>query len=78
MPSISLVKADEQAEFGDAPDLAFDQGARRMGRGKCRPGIFGALLQTEADAALVGIDLQHLNLDVLAGRNDLSRARRFS
>ena len=62
-------QADEQTEFGDVADLALQHGARRMVLGECLPGILDALLQTEADAALVGIDFQHHHVDVLAEKD---------
>ncbi len=66
-------KADEQAELGDVADLAFEHRARGMTLGERVPGILHALLQAEADAALVGIDFQHHHLDLLAGGDDLVR-----
>ena len=40
--------------------------------GECDPRILLGLLQAERDAALVGIDLEHLHFDLLAGRDDLA------
>ena len=39
---------------------------------KASHGILQRLLEAERDAALGGVDLEHLNLDLLAGRNDLA------
>ena len=72
MPSMSPGRADEQAELGDVLDLAFDHGAGRMRVGEAFPRIVLALLEAEADAALVGIDFQHHHLDFLAGGDDLA------
>src|SRR5271168_907047 len=66
------VEADEQAEFGLVLDLALDRRADRMFLREGFPRILQGLLQAERDAALGGIDLEHLNLDLLAGRDDLA------
>ena len=64
---------DEQAELGDVLDLALDDRALRMGVGEDDPGVVQALLEAEAHAALLGIDIEHHHLDLLAGRDDLAR-----
>ena len=47
-------------------------GSGRMVGGERDPRILLDLLQTERDAALVGIDFEHLHLDLLAGGDDLA------
>ncbi len=46
--------------------------AGRMVGGEGDPRILLGLLQPERDAALLGIDLEHLHLDLLARRDDLA------
>ena len=46
--------------------------AGRMVGGERDPRVLLGLLQAERDAALVGIDLEHLNFHLLAGRDDLA------
>jgi hypothetical protein len=46
------VEADEQTEFGDVLDFAFDDGADRVGFGEDFPRVAHGLLQAERDAAL--------------------------
>ena len=65
-------QADEQAELGDVADLALELGARRDCSAKALPRIGQALLEAERDAALGRIDLEHLHLDLLRGRDDLA------
>ena len=67
-----VVETDEQAELGDVLDLALDGAAGRMALLEGLPGIAEALLEAERDAALLGIDLEHHHLDLLAGRDDLA------
>jgi hypothetical protein len=68
-----VVEADEQAEFGGVLDFALDLGADRMRGGEGLPRIGLGLLEAERDAALVGIDLEHDDVDFLRGRDDLAR-----
>src|SRR5271166_2756841 len=44
-----------------------------MPLGKSLPWVLQGLLEAERDAPLGGVDLEHLNLDLLAGRDDLAR-----
>src|SRR5215471_11724107 len=67
------VEAEEQAELGLVLDLALDHAARRILLDEYLPWIAHGLLETERNAPLDGIDLQHLNLDLLRGRDDLAR-----
>src|SRR5262245_20449931 len=66
------IEADEQAELGDIADLAFDGRSRRVVGGEGDPRILLGLLQPERNPALVRIDLEHLDLDFLAGGDDLA------
>src|SRR5262245_20354852 len=66
------LETDEQAEFGDVLDLAFDLAAGRKLLGEHHPGIVEGLLQAERDATLDRIDLKHLNGDLLGGGEDLA------
>ena len=66
------VEADEQAELGLVLDLALDGRADGMLLDERFPRVLQRLLEAERDAALGGIDLEHLNLDFLAGRDDLA------
>ena len=66
------VEADEQAELGDVLHLAVDDRPHRMVFEELVPRVFAALLDSERNAALVGVDLQHHHLDLLAGRDDLA------
>src|SRR3990172_5908536 len=68
----AAVETDEQAKLGDVADRAFDDGARRVIGGEGDPGILLGLLESQRNAALLGIDLEHLHFDLLACRNDLA------
>ena len=65
-------QADEQAELGDVADLALELAADRMLLDEGFPRIGHDLLQAEADAPLLRIDVEHHHLDLLAGRDDLA------
>src|SRR5262245_39156544 len=69
----AAIKPDEEAELGDVADRPLDVGARRMIGGEGDPGILLGLLQAQRNAALLGIDLEHLHFDLLARRDDLAR-----
>src|SRR5262245_7940468 len=66
------VEAEEQAELGLVLDLALDHAAGRMLLEKHLPRIAHGLLEAERDAALDRIDLEHLHLHLLRGRDDLA------
>src|SRR4249919_497309 len=68
----AAIEPDEQTELGDVADRALDIGAWRMIGGKGDPGILLGLLEPQRNAALLGIDLEHLHLDLLARRDDLA------
>ena len=65
-------KSDKQAEFGNVLDLANDFRADLVVFGESLPRIGEALLQAKADAALLGIGVEHQDFDLLARRDDLS------
>ncbi len=62
----------EQTKLGDILDLAVENRAFRIVFLERCPRIVQALLETKADAPLVGIDIEHHDFDFLAGRNDLA------
>ena len=65
-------QADEQPELGDVANLAFQLAVDRVLFDKRFPRIGEGLLQTEADPALLRVDVEHHHLDLLTGRDDLS------
>src|SRR5208337_328551 len=67
------VEADEEAELGLVLDLALDHRTHRMLLREGLPRVLQGLLEAERDAALGGVDFEHLDLDLLAGRDDLAR-----
>ena len=67
------VQADEQAELGDVLDLALELGAGGILLDERLPRIALGLLEAERDAPLLRIDVEHLHLDLLGGRDDLAR-----
>src|SRR3990172_4181497 len=68
----AAIDADKQSEFSDVAYLALDDGTRRMIGSERDPGILLDLLQAKRDAALLGIDLEHLHFHLLARGNDLA------
>ena len=52
------VEADEQAEFGDVLDFAFNDRADRILCGEGLPRILLDLLEAQRNAALGGVDFQ--------------------
>ena len=65
-------QADEDAEVGDRLDRALDAVAAVDGAGELFPRVGLALLHAQADAALVLVDLQHHDLDLVAERDHLA------
>src|SRR5579885_2045964 len=65
-------QADEQAELGDVADFALDNAADRVLFGEGLPRVRHDLLQAEADAALLRVDVEHHDFDLLRGRDDLA------
>src|SRR5579864_4091980 len=66
-------QADEQAELGGVADLALDLAAGGMFLEEGFPRVGQGLLEAEADAPLLRVDIEHHDLDLLAGRDDLAR-----
>src|SRR5579883_3300154 len=66
-------KADEQPKFGNVADLALDHAAHRMLFGKGLPRVGERLFEPETDAPLLRVDIEHHDLDLLAGRDNLAR-----
>ena len=66
------VQTDEEAELGDVAHLPLDDRPHRVGIEKGLPGVGRALLETEADAPLDRVDVEHHDLDFLTGRDDLA------
>ena len=53
-------------------NLAFEFTANRMLVDKGFPGVGQSLFEPEADPAFLRIDIEHHDLDLLAGRDDLA------
>ena len=67
-------EADEDAEVGDRLDLAADFVAAVVVLGEfLTPRVRLALLEAEGDAAPLLVDVEHHDLDFLAGVHDLGR-----
>jgi hypothetical protein len=67
----AAVQTDEDAEVGDRLDLAGDVVALLVGDGELVPGVHGALLHAERDAAALLVDVEHHDLDLVAQGDDL-------
>ena len=65
------LQPDEDAEVGDRLDLSGHLVAAIVVLGELLPRIGLALLETERDAASLLVDVQHHDLDFLAGVHDL-------
>src|SRR6056297_813217 len=65
-------ETDEQTEFGDVLDLAFDFGAGGVGLGKDFPRVAHGLLEAKADTTLGAVDFQNHDFDLLRGGDDLA------
>src|SRR5580704_5493232 len=72
-PVDALFDPDEDAVIGDAANLAGDLVARLVLLGEERPGIGLELLEAEADALALRVDLEDLALHLLADLQDLAR-----
>src|SRR6185369_625988 len=66
-------QAYKQAELGDVANLALDRAADRVLFDERVPRVRHDLLEAEADPALLRIHVEHHDLDLLAGRDDLAR-----
>src|SRR5690606_35175513 len=62
---------DEAAVVGDVRDPAEEPRVRRIAPGQIGPGIRAELLQAERYAIALAIELQHLDLELLADADDL-------
>src|SRR6266403_2175157 len=60
-----LLHLDEEAEVGDALDAAAELRAHRVVHTHQLPGVRLGLLEPERDAAVGGVDVEHLDLDLL-------------
>ena len=70
-----VVEADEQTEFGDVLDLAFDDRTNRVFGDERVPRIVLHLLDAERDAALFAVHVEHLHIDFLRRAQDLRRVQ---
>ena len=69
----AVAELDERAERNDLGDLAVDDGANRVLFDELDPGILRGLLETEGDALALQIDVENLDLDLVANLDDLGR-----
>src|SRR5436190_13104739 len=67
------VKTYEQTEFSDVLDLTLDDRACRVLLGEALPRIGLCLLETQRNTALGGVDLEHLDGDLLGRRENFAR-----
>ena len=61
----ALFDLDEGAVVGEVADRALDHGARRIAVGHAVPGILLGLLHAQGDLALLLVDLQHDDFDLV-------------
>ncbi len=64
---------DEAAVVGDVGDLAEQTGAGRIAARDADPRIVAQLLQAQRDAVALAIELEHLDVDLLADRHHFGR-----
>src|SRR5262245_20318925 len=69
----TVFNLDERAEVGQVADAALDPGPDAVAIGQRFPRVRLDLLDAEADAAVVRIDLEHLRFDLLSDRKELRR-----
>ena len=69
----AVAELDERAERNDLGDLAVDDGANRVLLDELDPGILRGLLEAEGDALALQIDVENLDLDLVANLDDLGR-----
>src|SRR5690242_3804316 len=69
------LQLDERAVVGDRDDLALHAGADGVFRGDVLPGIRLQLLQAQADALTLPVDVEHFDLHLLADADHLGRMR---
>ena len=66
-----VAELDECTEGNDLGDLAVNDGAHGIGLDELQPGILGGLLQAERDALALQVDIENLNLNLVADFDDL-------
>ena len=64
---------NEGTVVGDVRDLAEETGTLRVAAGNANPRIFAELLEAEANAVLVLVELENLGFEFLANLNDFAR-----
>src|SRR5207302_8032356 len=69
------LELDERAVVRDRDDLALHARAHRVLRGHVLPGVRLQLLQAEADALALPVDVEDLDLDLLPDVHHLGRVR---
>ena len=62
----ALLQLDERAVVGDAENAAADAGADRVALGGIEPRIGRELLEAERNALLLFVELENLDLDLIA------------
>ena len=72
-PLDAVEDLDEGAEGDDLRDLALELVADVVGVDDPLPGVLLRLLETQRDALAVAVDVEHLDLDGVADREDLAR-----
>ena len=68
-----VAKLDEGAERNNLGDLAINDGAHGVALDELQPRILGGLLQAERDALALQVDVENLNLNLVANLDDLGR-----
>ncbi len=68
-----IAKSNECTKRNDLGDLAIDDGADRVRLDELDPRILSGLLQAEADALTLEIDVENLDLNLVANLDDLGR-----
>ena len=69
----ALAQVDESAERDKLGHSALDDSADGVLLDQCAPRILGGLLETQGDALAVEIDVENLDLDLLADLDNLGR-----
>src|SRR5690554_6309877 len=69
----TLFQLGEAAVVGEVGDLGHDAGTFRITTGDGDPRIFAQLLQTQGNAVALAVELQHLDVDLVANVDDLGR-----
>ena len=72
----ALAQVDESAERDKLGHSALDDSADGVLLDQCAPRILGGLLETQGDALAVEIDVENLDLDLLADLDNLGRRAR--